>query len=162
MAMSPSSCVRMRMAFSTGSTKIFPSPIFPVWAARWMASVAAFTACVGQDDFDLHLRQEINGVLAAPIDFGVALLPAKTLDLGDGHALQAEFVQGVLDVVQFERFDDGFNFLHDIEGLIVVGAFAVLAQVQSRILLLRRDAQAGQRADHLEDEEGCRRRPGPR
>src|SRR5690625_3758778 len=33
MAFSPRSPVRMRIASSTGRTKIFPSPIFPVWAA---------------------------------------------------------------------------------------------------------------------------------
>jgi hypothetical protein len=42
----------------------------------------------------------------------VALLPAEALDLGDGHALDAEFVQGVFDVFEFERLDDGFDFFH--------------------------------------------------
>ena len=38
-ALSPFSSVRMRMASSTGRTKIFPSPIFPVLAellAAWL------------------------------------------------------------------------------------------------------------------------------
>jgi hypothetical protein len=74
------------------------------------------TACVGevvrQHGFDFDLGQEIHGVFAAAINFGVAFLAAKTLDLGDGHALDADFVQGVFDVVQFERLDDGFDFFH--------------------------------------------------
>lgn len=40
-AASSSSPVRIRHAFSTSSTKIFPSPIFPVWAASLMALIAA-------------------------------------------------------------------------------------------------------------------------
>src|SRR5262245_18317724 len=40
------------------------------------------------------------------------LLPSKTLDLGDRHALHAETRQSFLYAVELERFDDGLNFLH--------------------------------------------------
>ena len=36
---------------------------------------------IGEDDLDLDLGQEIDGVFAAAIDFGVALLAAETFDL---------------------------------------------------------------------------------
>ena len=34
---------------------------------------------IGEDDLDLDLWQEIDGVLAAAVDFGMAFLAAKTL-----------------------------------------------------------------------------------
>src|SRR5205814_836481 len=37
--------------------------------------------------FDLHLRQEVDHVLRAAVELGVALLPPETLDLCDGDAL---------------------------------------------------------------------------
>src|SRR6266567_9562450 len=36
---------------------------------------------ISQDDFDFYLGQEVDGIFAAPIDFGMAFLPAETLDL---------------------------------------------------------------------------------
>ena len=41
---------------------------------------------------------------------GMALLAAEPFGLGDGDALQPDFVQGVPDLVQLERFDDRFDF----------------------------------------------------
>ena len=95
-------------------TKTLPSPILPVLAALMMAWTAASFRLSGSDGFDFDLRQEIHGVFAAAIDFGVAFLPAKAFDFADGHALDAEFVQGVFDFVQLERLDDGFDFFHKI------------------------------------------------
>src|SRR5687768_15009420 len=40
--------------------------------------------------FDLHLGQEVDHVLGAAVELGVALLPAEPLDLGDGDALHAD------------------------------------------------------------------------
>src|SRR5208282_2964804 len=65
-----------------------------------------------QDGFDFDLGQKIHGVFAAAIDFGVPLLAAKTFDFHDGHTEDADAVEGFLNVVQFERFDDGFDFFH--------------------------------------------------
>src|SRR6476619_6144632 len=69
----------MRTAWSRPSTKILPSPIWPVGAA---------------------------------IDFGVALLSPVTLHLGDGQPLNADLGEGVADLVEFERLDDGHDNFH--------------------------------------------------
>ena len=82
--------VRMRTAWSIGVTKILPSPIWPVLAAVVIASTTLSTLVVVDGDVEPHLRQEIHGVFGAAVDFGVALLAAVTLDLGDGHALHAD------------------------------------------------------------------------
>ena len=39
-------------------------------------------------------------------------LPPETLDFRDGHPADAELQNRILDIFQFERFDDGFNLLH--------------------------------------------------
>ena len=67
---------------------------------------------VVHDDFNLHLREEIEGVLTATVDLGMALLAAKSLDLHDGHAFDSDFGKGFFNVLQFERFDDRFDFFH--------------------------------------------------
>ena len=80
----------MRIASSTGSTKILPSPIRPVLAAFAIASTTLSDELVRDDDLDLHLRQEVDDVLGAAVELGVALLAAEALHLGDGHALDAD------------------------------------------------------------------------
>src|SRR3954454_2625686 len=65
-----------------------------------------------QRHFDLHLRQKIDLVLAAAIGFGVALLAPKAADFGDRQAINADFLQGVLDGVEQVRADDRFYLLH--------------------------------------------------
>ena len=84
----------MRIAFSIGLTKTFPSPILPVLAALTMASTAACDAGVRQHNFEFDLGQKIDGVFAAAINFRVALLPAKAFHFGNRHALDAELGQG--------------------------------------------------------------------
>src|SRR5215211_2919162 len=53
---------------------------------------------VGDDDLELHLRQEVDDVLGAAVEFGDALLP---------HLLER-----LLHLVELERLDDGFDLLH--------------------------------------------------
>jgi hypothetical protein len=67
---------------------------------------------VGNDDVEFDFGQEIDGVFAATINFRVALLAAKAFDLADGHPLDANLAEGVFDFLEFERLDDGFDFLH--------------------------------------------------
>src|SRR6476646_9167838 len=68
---------------------------------------------VGRDcDFDPELGQEVHDIFGAPIDLGMALLAAVTLDLGYRHAVNADRRQGLADLVQLEWFDDGNNELH--------------------------------------------------
>jgi hypothetical protein len=42
----------------------------------------------------------------------MAFLTAESFDLADGHAFDADFAQGILDLFEFEWFDDRFNFFH--------------------------------------------------
>jgi len=53
----------MRMACSTGLTKILPSP---------------------QYDLDLHLWQEVDDIFGAAVELCVALLAAEAFDFYDG------------------------------------------------------------------------------
>src|SRR5262249_8066403 len=69
-------------------------------------------AGIRQDEFDFDLGQEIDGILAAAIDLRMALLAAKAFDFSDGHAFDTNVSEGILDLFEFEGFDDGFNFLH--------------------------------------------------
>jgi hypothetical protein len=68
---------------------------------------------IGEDNFDLYLGQKVRDVLAATVDFRVALLPPESLHLGYGHASDADFLECFPHLVEFERFDDGFNFFHN-------------------------------------------------
>src|SRR5579863_191527 len=63
-------------------------------------------------DFDPQLREKIHDVLCAAINLRVALLAAVTLDLGHGHAVNADGGQRLADLVKLERFDNGDNELH--------------------------------------------------
>ena len=67
---------------------------------------------IGQHGFDFYFGEKIHRIFAAAINFRVPFLPAKTLDLGDGHSLDAQFVERLLDFIQLERFDDRFDFFH--------------------------------------------------
>jgi hypothetical protein len=55
-------------------------------AALTMASMHRSTVVVADHDLDLHLGQEVDDVLGAAVELGVALLAAEALDLGDGQA----------------------------------------------------------------------------
>jgi hypothetical protein len=69
------------------------------------------------DDFDLDLGQEIDDILGTAIQLGMALLAAETLDLGDGQAGNTDFRKRFTHFVEFERLDDGFDFLHVLRPL---------------------------------------------
>ena len=64
------------------------------------------------DQFDLHLGQEVDDIFSAPVELGVALLPPEAPNLHDRHADDADLRERFLDVVQLERLDDGFHLLH--------------------------------------------------
>jgi hypothetical protein len=42
----------------------------------------------------------------------VTLLTAEALDLGDGHALDADFRESLLNLLEFKGLDDGDNEFH--------------------------------------------------
>ena len=69
---------------------------------------------VGQNNLNLDLRKKIDRIFAAAVNFGVALLAAKTLDLRNGHALRAHSRQRLFNFLEFERFNDGVDFFHGL------------------------------------------------
>src|SRR5882672_8250067 len=64
------------------------------------------------DQLDLHLGQEVDDVLGTAIELGMAFLPAESLGLQHGDALQPDLVERVFDLVEFEGLDDRFDLLH--------------------------------------------------
>jgi hypothetical protein len=93
-------------------TKILPSPILPVLAALQDRLDAAVDVGVLDDDLDLHLGQEVDHVLGAAVQLGVALLAAETLHLGHGQAGHADLGQRLANLFELEGFDDGGDLLH--------------------------------------------------
>src|SRR4051812_15724053 len=67
---------------------------------------------VGDDDLQLDLRDEVYDVGAAAIDLFLAAGAAETAHFRHGHSLHTDLGEGVLDGVELERLDDGFDFLH--------------------------------------------------
>jgi hypothetical protein len=92
------------MASSILDTKILPSPMRPVWAARRIASIAFSTSS--------SPITKVHDVLGTAIEFGVTLLPPETLGFGDGDALQSDFLKRFFHLVELEWLDDGFDFFH--------------------------------------------------
>src|SRR3712207_5486219 len=70
----------------------------------------AFDQTVVQNDFDLHLRQEVHDIFSTPVQFRVAFLSTETLGFGDGNPLDPDFVKGFLHLVKFEGLNNGFYF----------------------------------------------------
>ena len=65
-------------------------------------------------DHDLHLDlgQKIDHVFRAAIQLGMAFLPPEPLRLQHRDALQANLVQRVLHLIQFERLNDSLDLFH--------------------------------------------------
>ncbi len=72
----------------------------------------AFDEVIGHGDLNLRLRQEIDHVLGAAIQFSMATLPAEPFDFADCHALNTDLAQCVANVVEAKRFNDGGDKLH--------------------------------------------------
>ena len=94
MASAPVSPVRILTASSTDETKIFPSPNPARMGRLSYGFHRTLEHVVLEDDFDLHLWQEIHDVFGASIKLGVTLLTAKSFGLRHGDPLQSDFVQG--------------------------------------------------------------------
>src|ERR1019366_10743788 len=60
---------------------------------------------VVDDDFQLDLGKKIDGVFAAAIELGVALLAAVSASFQNGDSLDARFDQGFLDCIQLGGLD---------------------------------------------------------
>src|SRR5262245_54292339 len=69
---------------------------------------------VGNHHLDLDLGKEVDDVLGSAIELRMALLPAETLDLGDGEAGHAELGQRLAHFVELERLNDRFDLLHGV------------------------------------------------
>src|SRR5688572_32539788 len=67
---------------------------------------------IGHHHLDLHLGQEIDHVLGAAVQLGMALLAAEALDLGDGQAGDADLGKRLAHFVELERLHDGFDLFH--------------------------------------------------
>jgi len=67
---------------------------------------------VCHDEINLELGQKIHGVFAALVDFGLAPLVAAPLDFSQRHAFDSESSQGVFDILQPKRLNDGFYLFH--------------------------------------------------
>src|SRR5581483_7045549 len=78
----------------------------------------ALEEVVADGGLDLHLRQEVDDVLGAAIELGVALLAAEALHFRDGDALHADAGEGLAHLVELERLDDGGDQFH---GVLMVG-----------------------------------------
>src|SRR5262249_13309738 len=63
-------------------------------------------------DLQLDLGQKAHGIFGAAIDFGVALLTPVAFHLGDGQSLNADLGEGIADLVELERLDDGHDDFH--------------------------------------------------
>ena len=74
---------------------------------------AGLDILVGDNQLKLDLGQKVHGVFAAPVNLGVAFLPAESLDFRHGHAFHANFGQCVPDFIQLERFNNCFDFFHN-------------------------------------------------
>lgn len=120
-ALSPFSSVRIRMASVTSETKILPSPILPVLAALMMAAVASFTLVSDTTSSILILGRKSTVYFATAVNFSMAFLATEALDLGDGHSLDADVMESVFDLLEFEGFYYCFDFLHVCYFLLLKG-----------------------------------------
>ena len=112
MADSPRSSLRMRMASSTGLMKIFAVADVAGAGGAEDGLDDLVLEGVGDDDLELDLGEKIDGVLAAAIELGVALLAAVAAGFQNGDSFDAGFDQGFFDGVQLGGLDDGFDLEH--------------------------------------------------
>ena len=111
-AASSASPVRMRTACSSPSTKIFPSPIWPVLAAGGDGVDRLVDHVARDGDLDFDLGQEAHGIFSAAINLGVAFLTAVALHLRNRKAVNADSGQSITDLFKLERLDDRHNNFH--------------------------------------------------
>src|SRR5262245_11495884 len=69
-------------------------------------------ALVGDEHGDLHLGEEVDHVLRATVQLGVAPLASEALHLVHRHPLRPDLRQAVLDLIDLERLHDRIDPLH--------------------------------------------------
>jgi len=62
----------------------------------------------------LAFGRKINDILGASIEFRVAALAPEALDLTDGHALHADFAQGIANIIESKGFYNSGDKLHTV------------------------------------------------
>jgi hypothetical protein len=68
--------------------------------------------CVVDEHLDTDLGDEVHLVFRASVNLGMATLAAEALGLGEGHALDAERLEGLFDLIEFEGLEDCHDQLH--------------------------------------------------
>ena len=86
--------------------------MWPVRAAPRMAWMAFSLHLVADDELQLDLGQQVDGVFAAAVELRVALLTAVAAGFRDGDSLDAGFDEGFFDRIQLGGLDHGFNLEH--------------------------------------------------
>jgi hypothetical protein len=99
-----------------------------------MVLTIAFDLVVAGDDFDFHLGKNVHRVFAAAVDFLVALLAAKPLHFGDGHAFDPSLGQSFLNIIEFKRLNDGFNFFHMVSNVFWFSSAPVLGATRCQLI----------------------------
>ena len=102
----------MRTTCNRSNTKIF--------AVTDLAGVGRFfdrfddpiDQLVVDGGFDFDLGQEVDDVFGAAIELGMSFLPPEPFHFSDGDPLHTDRGEGLADLVQLERLDDGGNQLH--------------------------------------------------
>src|SRR5207253_8804782 len=67
---------------------------------------------IGDRDFDLGFRHELDDVLGAPIDLGVAALPPKASDLRNRYARDAQIADGLANLIELVCSDNRRDQFH--------------------------------------------------
>jgi len=67
---------------------------------------------VGQNNFELHLGQQINGVFTPAVILGVTFLSSVSAHIGDGHAFDPKFDQCIFHCIQSSRLYYRLNLCH--------------------------------------------------
>ena len=81
---------------------------------------------VGIDhDFNFNFRNKIHCIFRTAVNFLMAFLAPVSLDLANGHSLDADFIQGLFDIIKFKGLDDRLDFLHGKNLLFAYNVFWV-------------------------------------
>src|SRR6185437_13647010 len=83
-------------------------------------------------DLDAGFRDEVHDVLGAAVELRMTPLPPESLDLGDGHARNADVGQRSAHVVELEWLDDRGDQFHATLRRSFVGLLSITRFAQAR------------------------------
>src|SRR3981081_4044013 len=115
-----------------------------------------FGASIRNHQLHFHLWPQVYVVFLPAIDFLVALLASVTTHFRDGHAVDADALQGFLHLFQLKRLDDRFDLLHVFLsplGFEIVAFFTMHTYVKTCELLFAVDTDTYQHVTNLECDE---------